>query len=122
MSSGLGSRRRGNDVHLGTIEEASYSLAVRSSQAFLTPVQSTLFRSTCDTSMQIDSMHRDDCHGQGSVGGSAFGLIADRVGIRRIFEAQTVGDREQNISKPSTNSHTAHWHTSIEDEGKEVSL
>ena len=67
-------------------------------------------------------MHRDDCHGQGSVGGSAFGLIADRVGIRRIFEAQTVGDREQNISKPSTNSHTAHWHTSIEDEGKEVSL
>ena len=39
-------------VHLGTIEEASYSLAVRSSQAFLTPVQSTLFRTTCDASMQ----------------------------------------------------------------------
>ena len=71
-------------------------------------------------------MHRDDCHAQDSVGGQRMrlvhGLIADRVGIRRIFEAQTVGDREQNISKPSTNSHTAHWHTSIEDEGKEVSL
>ena len=51
-----GLEKASNAVHLGTIEEASYSLAVRSSQAFLTPVQSTLFRTTCDASMQIDSM------------------------------------------------------------------
>ena len=38
----------------------------------------------------------------------------DRVGIGVIFEHHRGGrDREQNISKPTTNSHTAHYHTSI---------